>query len=69
MTLTNLYDESGLTPGILPVQDPSDVADNLVYAAEQHETHEAPCLVSETEISVDDHADTVQGDEGAAGSD
>lgn len=65
--LTNLHDEPGLPPRILPVQDASYVAEDLVETTKQHRRHEPPGLVSPAEDHLDSHADGVKRDQGAAG--
>lgn len=61
--LTNLHDETSVPPGVLPVKDPSNIAHDLVEAAEDHSSHETPCLVSPTKPDLYHHADSVEGDQ------
>jgi hypothetical protein len=52
--LTNLDHEVVEVEGVVPLQDSTNVTDNLSHASEDHSSHETPALPSPTKVGMDD---------------
>ena len=63
VTLTDLHNEAGVIPRILPHQDSSHVTKDLRDTSKKHCGHESPSLVSPAKHDLYDSTETVECDE------